>query len=61
MKRANEVVANDFGIMIKKCCGSCHNRGSFAKRTRNKERAQRDTSGELEAPMWVAGEIERAI
>ena len=27
MKRANEMVANDYGIMIKKCCGSCHNRG----------------------------------
>lgn len=27
MKRASEMVANDFGIMIKKCCGSCHNRG----------------------------------
>ena len=27
MKRANEMVANNYGIMIKKCCGSCHNRG----------------------------------
>ena len=27
LKRANEMVANDYGIMIKKCCGSCHNRG----------------------------------
>ncbi|MBP3843800.1 MAG: hypothetical protein J6E48_01465 [Prevotella sp.] len=26
-KKASEMVANDFGIMIKKCCGSCHNRG----------------------------------
>ena len=29
MKRENkqEMVANNYGIMIKKCCGSCHNRG----------------------------------
>ena len=27
MKKANEMVANDYGMMIKKCCGSCHNRG----------------------------------
>ena len=27
MKRANEMVANDYGIKVKKCCGSCHNRG----------------------------------
>ena len=25
-KKANEMVANDFGIMVKKCCGSCCNR-----------------------------------
>ena len=27
MNKAKEMVANDYGIMIKKCCGSCHNRG----------------------------------
>ena len=27
MKKVREMVANDYGIMIKKCCGSCHNRG----------------------------------
>ena len=29
MKKSNkeDVVPNDYGIMIKKCCGSCHNRG----------------------------------
>ena len=27
MKRASEIVANDYGIKVKKCCGSCHNRG----------------------------------
>ena len=21
------MIANDYGMMIKKCCGSCHNRG----------------------------------
>lgn len=26
MKRANEMVANDYGIMIKRCCASCANR-----------------------------------
>ena len=27
MKRASEMIANEYGIKVKMCCGSCHNRG----------------------------------